>query len=91
MVEKERKEEEKKKKEEETKKIQVWKLYVYGLCMEISLCLSCVRKILLKLSVVGWYKKSFMVYFELVLVWKEISDENGQNWSISVSTQHPYA
>ena len=31
-------------------------------------------------SVVGWYKMSFMVYLELVLVWKEISGENGQNW-----------
>ena len=26
-------------------------------------------------SVVGWYKMSFMVYLELVLVWKEISGE----------------
>ena len=30
-------------------------------------------------NVVGWYKMSFVVYFELVLVWKEISCENGQN------------
>ena len=30
-------------------------------------------------NVVGWYKMSFVVYFELVLVWKEISCENGRN------------
>ena len=30
-------------------------------------------------NVVGWYKMSIVVYFELVLVWKEISCENGQN------------
>ena len=30
-------------------------------------------------NVVGWYKMSFVVYFELVLVCKEISCENGQN------------
>ena len=32
------------------------------------------------INVVGWYKMSFVVYFELVLVWKEISYENYQNW-----------
>ena len=32
------------------------------------------------INVVGWHKMSFVVYFELVLVWKEISCENGQNW-----------
>ena len=31
----------------------VWKLYVYGLCMKISLCLSCVGKILLEVLLVG--------------------------------------
>ena len=31
-------------------------------------------------NVVSWHKMSFVVYFELVLVWKEISCENGQNW-----------
>ena len=31
-------------------------------------------------NVVGWYKMSFMVYFELVLVWKEIFGEKGKIW-----------
>ena len=48
---------------------------MYG---NLSLSKLC-RKNLIK-SVVGWYKMSFMVYLELVLVWKEIFDGNGQNW-----------
>ena len=65
--EKERREEEKKKEkgrreEEENPGLEfsyvmfgtfVRKLYVYGLCMEISLCLSCVGKILLEVLLVG--------------------------------------
>ena len=42
-------------------------------------------------SVVSWYKMSFIVYFELVLVWKEIFDENGQIWPFLHSARHPYA
>ena len=45
-------------------------------------------------SVVSWYKMSFMVYFEfwveLALVWKEISNENGQIWPLLHSARHPY-
>ena len=41
-------------------------------------------------NVVSWYKMSFMVLFELVLVWKEISDEKGQIWPFLFSAQHPF-
>ena len=59
---------------------------MFGTCLELvwimygnlSLSKLC-RKNPIR-SVVGWYKMSFMVYLELVLVWKEISSENFQNW-----------
>ena len=76
-----------KKKEEENPglellfEINVWNIsfcmdYLYGTTINLSLSKLC-RKNPIR-SVVGWYKVSFIVYFELVLVWKEISGEKGQ-------------
>ena len=49
--------------------------YLYGTTINLYLSKLC-RKNHIR-SVVGWYKMSFMVYFELVLLWKKIFDENG--------------
>ena len=54
-------------------------IHVWNTCIETisNLSLSKLCRKNPNRNVIGWYKMSFVAYFELVLVWKEISCENG--------------